>query len=78
MKVKEEKPKTIKLEDIKCPVCGGKINRYVPMGWYFDQVELLCECWSGDLHISSNYHLFKVRAPICTLNIEEKEKVKKE
>lgn len=66
------------LRDIHCPECNGVPNREW-FCWFnaLDQVAcFIVECWSGDLNIHSNYHLFKVLIAIngeVTILKEEKE-----
>jgi hypothetical protein len=68
-----EQIKTTKLSDISCPVCGGPVNTYQVTGYHGESVDLLCECWSGNIHLPSNRHLFKVWAPVTFVNLEKEE-----
>jgi len=52
-----------KMDEIKCPVCGG-----VPNNMWFDSsfstetmASFIVECWSGDLEKESERHLFRVK-----------------
>lgn len=69
----ETEVKTTALADIKCPVCGGPVNKWQITGWWLDKAVLLCECWSGSSNKPSMYHLFRVNAPVATLKLPEEE-----
>ncbi len=60
------KPSKFKtLLDVRCPVCKGAINNK----WFNfrtgNVIEFIAECWSGDLDVESQKHIFyfQIEAP---------------
>ena len=60
----------LKREDIKCPVCGGKVNDFFSINsvGYANEIQLLAECWSGDADDHDHRHLFLVVIPVSNIS----------
>ncbi len=75
--VKQNKKKVViykSLQDVKCPICEGIINRK----WFNfrtgNVVEFIAECWSAN---NSEHHIFyfQIEVPECLLLPAEGSKV---
>ena len=64
----------ISTKDIKCPICNGVLNSYNLIEYTSHGTYLLCECWSGDLNIESQHHLFIYKAKLPFIDETDKQK----
>ena len=51
-----------RLDAVVCPVCGNRINWAKPVGSYdyAHTINLLAECWSGNIEKEMPRHLFLI------------------
>jgi hypothetical protein len=76
--------KTATLKALKCPICGGSVNRYQPIKFERGKVTVLAECWSGDINREKPRHLYavilkvkSVKRSISVFEVTEKEEEEK-
>lgn len=50
---------------IKCPKCGGPVNKLWLSYHLKEHAIFVAECWSGDLNKRSHYHLFLVSVKLA-------------
>ncbi len=77
----KEQVKLASLTKVRCPQCGGKINRVWLSSFDFltGKATFIAECWSGNLKRADaheNYHIFAIRVPVnAVVEVEEEKSV---
>lgn len=56
---KKEEKKHVSIDDVRCPVCDGVINKLWYDGMSQEYAIFAAECWSGDLNVEQPRHIFR-------------------